>query len=144
MKILYGFSPSAKEFFLMEDRDVYIENGNWREDVNEINEEVWREFSSFPPKGKTLGITTDGTPCWVDADIQPTPHHEDEIKEEKRELLERADAEIRQLNVVKEVYGLTEDENLRLIAWKKHLAEVYRHTVRNEGPQQWPEPPDIQ
>ncbi|WP_337022563.1 MULTISPECIES: tail fiber assembly protein [unclassified Pantoea] len=140
----FGFSPSTKSFFWMEEKSVYLKYTNWVDDIIEVTDETWREFSSIPPSGKELGVQGNGKPCWVDVKRKLNPNLAAENEEKKQALLNIADAEIRQLNVVKEIYGLTDDENLKLIAWKKHLAEVYRYTCRNEGPEQWPEPPDIQ
>lgn len=142
MDRIYGFSPSAKEFYWVEDKELYIKYGNWNDDVVGISDEVWRTYSSFPPSGKVLGADLNGMPCWHDAPEETGDHAYYENDFKKQALLERADAEIRRLSIVNEVCELTDTEKQSFAAWKKHLVDVYRCDAKQNGPVDWPVPPD--
>jgi len=136
-----GYSAKKNTFFLIDEETAYRESGTWPDDIIPVPDDVWQRFISEPPEGKQRGPGKDGLPAWVDISDQEGTTIE-ENQSIKNALLERADTEIRMLTVVQEVYGLNEEEKQKLIAWKKHLAEVYRLNASIKEKVDWPAVPD--
>lgn len=136
----FGYSAKKNAFYLLDEEAAYRANGNWPDDVRSVSDEVWQKFAGTPPEGKQRGPGKEGMPVWTDI-----PEQEDRTIEEnqavKNALLEKADTEIRMLSVVQDVYGLSEDEKVKLDAWKKHLAEVYRLNASVAEKVDWPDAP---
>ncbi|WMY40799.1 tail fiber assembly protein [Citrobacter freundii] len=59
------FSPSAVAFYPDNIKNSYIESGSFPDDVIEVSEATFTEFSQMPPEGKQRGVNK-GKPCWVD------------------------------------------------------------------------------
>lgn len=137
-----GYSVTKNIFFLLNEEAAYRESGTWQEDIIPVPDDVWLRFIGEPPEGKQRGAGKDGLPAWVDI-----PEQEDSTIEGnlsiKNSLLERADTEIRMLTVVQDVYGLNEEEKLKLDVWKRHLAEVYRLNARVNKKLDWPTVPQV-
>jgi len=138
----FGYSAKKDAFYFLDEEAAYRANGYWQDDIIPVTDEIWREFVGQPPTGEKRGAGKDGLPAWIDI-----PDSQEESKDEflaiKQELLEKADAEIRLLTIVQDVYGLNEDEKNKLNAWKKHLAEVYRLNISTQEKVQWPDAPVI-
>lgn len=137
----FGYSAKKDAFYFLDEEAAYRESGYWQDDIVPVTDEVWCEFVGQPPAGKKRGAGKDGLPAWVDI-----PQSQ-ELKKEvhmaaKQALMEKADTEIRLLNVVQDVYGLNEEEKNKLNAWKNHLAEVYRLNVNVQEKIDWPAAPE--
>lgn len=65
------FSASQNAFLAAALEGVYKAAGNWPEDVVEVSDDVYKQFSAQPPTGKKRGARSDGLPCWVDMVAQP-------------------------------------------------------------------------
>ena len=52
-------------------KNRYESQGTWPDGGVDVDESVFSEFTSQPPKGKVLGAGGDGAPRWVDAPPRP-------------------------------------------------------------------------
>ncbi|ANC42593.1 phage tail protein [Hafnia alvei] len=59
------FSPSTVAFYPDSLKESYKAAGSFPDDVTEVSEEAFAEFSGTPPEGKQRGVDK-GLPCWVD------------------------------------------------------------------------------
>lgn len=75
----YFFSPSTLGFYPESMFDLYIAAGTLPEDIVEVTDEEYSEYSGQPPLGKTRGVK-DGKPAWVDlpppSDSEVIAHNE--------------------------------------------------------------------
>lgn len=136
-----GFSATTKAFYDLDEKEVYIQNGSWSDDVINISEALWQNYNGQPPQGKIRGADRNGMPCWADA---PEPSEQERIADavsKKNAMLMTADTEIRQLKIVEEFHALTDEETQKLLSWKKHLVDVYRIEPGNVGSIRWPDVP---
>lgn len=144
MTIIYGYSALKKAFFLLEDKDAYIENQLWSDDVVEVPDELWEAFCGQPPKGKVRGADSKGMPCWIDAP-KMTPEEQcalDCIK--KDEMLAMAEQQIFRLSVLKVMNILTLQEQGRLKEWQEHFIKIYRTEPGQGKVTAWPDPPAME
>jgi len=136
----FGYSANKNAFYFMDEEGAYRKNGYWQDDIIPVTNDIWSEFVGQPPAGKKRIAGKNGLPMWVD--IPATQEgQEDARMEEKQVLIEKADAEIRLLRVVEDVYGLSDEEKRKLNLWKKHLADVYRINVSAQEKIDWPDVP---
>lgn len=141
MNTRIGFSASKNTFYWMSDREVYISNGLWVDDIQEIAEGEWLTYCGEPPKGKIRGVNMNNKPCWVDIPTA-TPEQLELVHERDREaLLVQADTQIRRYAVLAEFGGLSIEEEQKLMEWKKFMAEVHRKEFRMSTVNDWPSMP---
>lgn len=67
---LYCFSPTTLDFYPRELLDIYRSAGTLPNDVIEIEDDIYTQFSAQPPAGKVRGADKKGKPVWLDV---PTP-----------------------------------------------------------------------
>jgi hypothetical protein len=65
----YYFSPKKNAFYPKSLESAYIKAGTLPDDLIDIHEMDFIEFSSVPPVGKTRGVARDGLPCWIDLPV---------------------------------------------------------------------------
>lgn len=63
-------------------KDEYEAAGMWPENGVDVSDEVAAEFTGQPPEGKTIGVSADGMPVWVD---MPPPSHDELVAQAKDE-----------------------------------------------------------
>ncbi|MDU7135105.1 MAG: tail fiber assembly protein [Enterobacteriaceae bacterium] len=117
-KIQWAFSPSEGAFYYYGIKDLCEMAGSWPADATDIPDEI-RNLFITPPEGKVIG-SVDGFPAWVDA---PSPTHEvsvDAAEYTKKSLRAVADSEITVLQDSVDLGLATDDELLKLVAWKKY------------------------
>lgn len=66
MKMKYAYSPSQNVFLMIQWKEDYISAGSWPDDVTEVSDEVFNEFTSNV-KGKVCVAGLDNLPAWSDA-----------------------------------------------------------------------------
>lgn len=59
------FSPSTIAFYPDSLKESYQAAGSFPDDVIEVSEDIFAEFSGKPPEGKQRGVDK-GQPCWID------------------------------------------------------------------------------
>lgn len=84
MENKYGFSASENSFYDVLLEDQYRSAGTWPDDVVEVSFDIFKEFTSQPPEGKTRGHDKKGSPLWV----KKLPLTEDEIIQQNKALLQ--------------------------------------------------------
>jgi len=134
----YGYSATKNAFYLMDDEKSYQLHGTWHEDIIQVSNKTWAEFSSSPPPGKVRGADEHKQPCWIDAPVATQEQTLMVIKEKRASLMEFAVSEISKLNIVRSVYELTEDESSALNLWEKYFSDLYRMNTGSPKGIIWP------
>ncbi|HDR2484360.1 TPA: tail fiber assembly protein [Enterobacter roggenkampii] len=85
----YVFSPSLNQFYTPQQKQYYVDAGAWPDDIVEVSDEIFNEYSVNPPAGKVRGVI-DKMPSWVD--IPPPSHDElvDAAEQRKQALINEA------------------------------------------------------
>ncbi|EUM17872.1 MULTISPECIES: tail fiber assembly protein [Enterobacter cloacae complex] len=65
----YWFSPANNAFYPVALKESYVNAGSLPNDLIEVEDSVFSEFSATPPEGKLRGIGSDGFPIWIDIPI---------------------------------------------------------------------------
>ncbi|KJO81851.1 caudovirales tail fiber assembly family protein [Enterobacter hormaechei] len=80
----YWYSPKNNAFYPVALKKSYESAGSLPDDLAEVTDEIFNEFSGTPPDGKVRVAGHDSLPCWQDKPvIQPTA---EEIQAEARKL----------------------------------------------------------
>ena len=80
----YWFSPVNNAFYPVALKDSYEKAGSLPNDLVEVDDTVFEEFSATPPEGKIRDVGNDGMPIWIDipvVEVRP-----DQIKARARSL----------------------------------------------------------
>lgn len=136
----YYFSAKNNSFYLAELKPDYISNKTWPDDLIEISDDIFNEYSSLPPEGKVRG-SKNGAPAWCDI---PPPAHDDldlAAKQTKSALLSTAAAAIAPLQDAVDLDEATADEQSQLMAWKKYRVLLNRVDTSTAPDIEWPTPP---
>lgn len=131
----YVYSASVNSFYEVPELEYYEAAGTLPADLLEVEDSVFVEFTQGPfPEGKTRVAGENGLPVWVDA---PPPSREEmEARQlaQRDALLRNAALRIAPLQDAVDLGEATEDEEARLIAWKRYRIELNR-LINAEG---WP------
>ncbi|AZF92967.1 MAG: tail assembly chaperone [Phage NG54] len=139
----FGFSAKALQFFIMDKRDDYENNGLWPDDIVAVNGDVMHEYAGIPPEGKRLGADKKGKPVWVD--IPPLTHEEHiEIAERKKQnLIAEVTQETEMLRAKLALGRINDDEKALLNAWLDYLDELEAVDVSTAPDINWPVKPVV-
>ncbi|KNZ82407.1 tail fiber assembly protein [Morganella morganii] len=139
----FGFSAKALQFFIMDKRDDYENNGLWPDDIVAVNGDVMHEYAGIPPEGKRLGADKKGKPVWVD--IPPLTHEEHiEIAERKKQnLIAEVTQETEMLRAKLALGRIKDDEKALLNAWLDYLDELEAVDVSTAPDINWPVKPVV-
>lgn len=80
----YWFSPEHNAFYPKALENVYKSAGTLPDDLKDVSDDAFMEFSGMPPAGKVRATDNHGFPCWVD--MPETEVSEDELKSQARKL----------------------------------------------------------
>ena len=80
----YWFSPEHNAFYPKALENVYKSAGTLPDDLKDVSDNAFMEFSGMPPAGKVRATDNHGFPCWVD--MPETEVSEDELKSQARKL----------------------------------------------------------
>ncbi|EPJ0731117.1 tail fiber assembly protein [Morganella morganii] len=137
----FGFSAKALQFFIMDKRDDYENNGLWPDDIVEVNGDVMHEYAGIPPEGKRLGADKKGKPVWVD--IPPLTHEQHvTITEAQKQALIAEASQKTQLWQTQLMLGIiTEEDKASLKEWMLYVQEVQAVDPSLGAGVVWPTPP---
>ena len=65
----YWFSPANNAFYPVALKESYVNAGSLPNDLIEVEDTIFNEFSATPPDGKMRGIGDSGLPIWVDIPV---------------------------------------------------------------------------
>lgn len=65
----YWFSPVNNAFYPVALKDSYEKAGSLPNDLVEVDDTVFEEFSATPPEGKIRDVGNDGMPIWIDIPV---------------------------------------------------------------------------
>ncbi|HEI3291148.1 TPA: tail fiber assembly protein [Escherichia coli] len=80
----YWFSPANNAFYPVALKESYVSAGSLPNDLIEVEDTIFNEFSATPPYGKMRGIGDSGLPIWVD--IPAVEESPEQIKARARVL----------------------------------------------------------
>ncbi|MPU94455.1 tail fiber assembly protein [Escherichia coli] len=65
----YWFSPANNAFYPVALKESYVNAGSLPNDLIEVEDTIFNEFSATPPDGKMRGVGYSGLPIWVDIPV---------------------------------------------------------------------------
>lgn len=137
----YKFSATTAGFYPIDMLDSYEQAGTLPADLVDVTDEMYDEFTSQPPEGKTRGSTPEGLPAWVDIP-QPTPEQlRSQAAQKKMKLMSDATAAIAPLQDAVDTGIATADETRQLTAWKTYRALLSRINPDDAPDIHWPDVP---
>lgn len=122
-------------------REQYEAAGTWPENGEDVDEDVFTDFTGTPPQGKTRGTDKKGKPTWINL---PEPSDEDLLfqnTEMRNSLRAKADVEISWRQDAVDAEIATDEEATKLAAWKKYRVLLMRVDVSSKKIK-WPQSPE--
>ncbi|MDC9598995.1 tail fiber assembly protein [Xenorhabdus anantnagensis] len=138
----YYYSAKNNAFYPYELKKDYINAGSWPDDVIEVDESIFSDFSgNMPPKGKVRIAGDDGLPAW--ADIPPPTQEElcQHAEVKKIKLMEYAKDIISPLQDAVDLGINTNAEKSALIEWRKYRVILNRIDCNVAPDIEWPVQP---
>lgn len=137
----YWFSPSENSFYSESLKASYIAAGNFPDDLKEISDETFIEFTGSSPEGKTRGFAEDGYPLWVD--IPPlTPEEEAKAaKQKKAAFLSDAYSVIGLWQTELQLGVISDEDKASLLVWLAYIKELQGIDPDAAPNINWPEIP---
>ncbi|WP_336217802.1 tail fiber assembly protein [Enterobacter hormaechei] len=65
----YWFSPANNAFYPVALKESYVNAGSLPNDLIEVEDTIFNEFSATPPEGKMRCVGDSGLPIWVDIPV---------------------------------------------------------------------------
>lgn len=116
----------------------YIAAGVWPENGQDVDEDVFSEFTGQPPAGKTRMAGIDGLPAWEDI-LPPTPEQIAAFTtQQKTILLTEASTIIAPLKDALDGGYIDDEDKPKLTAWQKYRYELTKVDPDNPS---WPDKP---
>ncbi|WP_031518907.1 tail fiber assembly protein [Siccibacter colletis] len=139
MKML--FSPSVSAFYEANWERNYKANDNWPNDLTEVEESIYIEFSQQPPEGKMLG-EVNNFPAWIDLPGKT----QSEIKEInasiKNALLFDAITKISIWQAKLLMGRISDADKAKLDAWLDYIDSLELLNINEAKDIIWPVPPE--
>ncbi|MDE9437483.1 tail fiber assembly protein [Xenorhabdus bovienii] len=139
---MYIYSAKNNAFCPMAWKQRYVDVGTWPDDGVEVGESVFLEFAiETPPEGKRRIAGDNGLPTW--GDIPPPTQEElqQQVQNQRRNLLNEADTEIMRLERIIRRKMATPDEQKRFDAWELYSIELQRLDTSTVPDINWPKAP---
>ncbi len=140
----YGYSAKNNTFYVLERTSSYESAGTWPDDVVDVSDEMFIEYSGDRPLGKVRAAGDCGLPVWVDENKDDITTDADLIRlaETKKSLLMAfADNSIRPLERAKQLGIATDDELSLLAEWERYSVFLMRVDTSNAPDIDWPKVP---
>ncbi|EKI6742611.1 tail fiber assembly protein [Escherichia coli] len=120
----YWFSPENNAFYPVALKNDYLIAGTLPDDLIEVSDNVFMEYSGTPPEGKERGVAEDGYPIWVS--LPPlTPEEEAEAAAQRKAvLLAEAQGAISIWQTELQLGIISEDDKASLISWLAYIKEL--------------------
>lgn len=139
----YQFSPSRAAFFLVCMRDDYIKAGSLPEDLVDVEDAVFAQFTGSPPPGKLRGANVEGYPAWIAVpSLTPEEARQDAVFR-KKALMDEAACAMAPLHDAVDLDMATEAEKAALLAWKKYRIKLNRLDISTAPDIDWPKEIDL-
>ncbi len=142
----YWFDPESNAFYPEALKEEYTDAGSLPDNLIEVGDKVFIEFTGIPPEGKTRGVGERGLPVWINV---PPLTVEDEIKATITEKKLRVDIANDYINgqqwPSKLVLGrLSDNEKLQFNEWLDYLDAVNAVDTSTAPDIKWPTQPEQQ
>lgn len=136
----YKFSATTAGFYPIEMLDSYKQAGTLPADLVDVTDEIYDEFTSQPPEGKTRGSNPQGLPAWVNIP-QPTPEQmRSQAAYRKQSEMAEAEDVIAPLERAVKHNMATDEDKVKLDAWERYSVLLSRVDVDKP---EWPTPPGV-
>ncbi|MEN5016922.1 tail fiber assembly protein [Erwinia sp. Eh17-17] len=140
MKMKYAYSPSQNVFLMIQWKEDYISAGSWPDDVIDVSDEVFNEFTSSV-KGKVCVAGQDNLPAWSDAPAMSQEEMVTTAKATVQALKNEATAVIEPLKDALDGGYIDEADMPRLTAWQKYRYDLTKVDI-SSLPVDFPTKPD--
>ncbi|CAH6661969.1 tail fiber assembly protein [Pseudocitrobacter vendiensis] len=139
----YWFSPENNAFYPVALKNDYLIAGTLPDDLIEVSDNVFMEYSGTPPEGKVRGVAEDGYPIWVY--LPPlTPEEEAEAAaQRKAALLAEAQGAISIWQTELQLGIISEDDKASLISWLAYIKELQTVDTDAAPNINWPTAPAL-
>lgn len=139
----YLYDARTNAFYPIAMKEIYESNGIKFDNVNEVDEELFIEFSGEPPKGKIRIVGEDGFPAWGDI---PPPMPEEQIAAaelKKQQLINQANEYMNSKQLSgKAAIGRLKGEGLaQYNLWLDYLDALELVDTTSAPDIEWPEKP---
>ncbi|MDS0075867.1 tail fiber assembly protein [Enterobacter hormaechei subsp. hoffmannii] len=139
----YFYDVPTNGFYPIAMKEIYESNGMNFDNVREVDEELFIEFSGEPPKGKTRIAGEDGFPAWGDI---PPPTHDELVTAAEAQKQLRIDQANEYMNSKqwpgKAAMGRLKDaEKVQYNAWLDYLDELESVDITAAPDITWPKSP---
>jgi len=123
------------QFYPYSIQQDYIKAGSWPEGGVDVSEDTFVSFMN-PSIGKKIGTATDGSPCWVDDEID---YGYPSMAAIQRDLLmSSASTAIQPLQDAVDLDEATDDETALLKKWKQYRVALNRLDLSTAPDITWP------
>ncbi|MDE9459350.1 tail fiber assembly protein [Xenorhabdus bovienii] len=140
---MYYYSPKKNVFYLAQLKQDYINAKKFPDDAKEVDDTIWLEFAgNMPPKGKVRIAGDDGLPAWADIPPPTSEELQQQVQNQRRNLLNEADTEILRLERIIRRKMATPDEQKRFDAWELYSIELQRLDTSTVPDINWPKKPE--
>ncbi|AMA06010.1 hypothetical protein ACJ69_23605 (plasmid) [Enterobacter asburiae] len=139
----YWFSPENNAFYPVALKNDYLTAGTLPDDLIEVSDNVFMEYSGTPPEGKERGIAEDGYPIWID--LPPlTPEEEAEAAaQRKAALLADAKSTINIWQTELQLGIISDEDKTSLILWIAYIRELQNIDPGTGSDIKWPTQPEV-
>lgn len=139
---MYKYSSSKNVFYPESKLANYEAAGNLPDDLIDVSDDVFREFTATPAVGRVRVAGSDGLPSWGDI---PPPSHEELIaiaEQVRQQLLAHADAVMLDWRTELMLGEISDANRAKLSAWLAYKNEVKAVDVTFDPESiNWPAPP---
>ncbi|KAF1367182.1 tail fiber assembly protein [Yokenella regensburgei] len=135
----YFYSATRRGFYLQSMKDAYEKSTNgWPDNAVEISSTEYSALLKGQEEGKEITPNTSGKPVLTEPKIDPR-----EVAEStKRQLMERAEQVITQLERAIKLDMATAEEKTRLTEWEKYSVLLNRINPGDAPKIDWPPKPE--
>lgn len=143
MNATYMYSASQNMFLMNDWKDAYLSAGTWPDDVIEVSDAVFAEFSA-QARDKIRIAGVNGMPAWTD---MPPPTHDElvaRVEQYRSSLLAQADIITADWRTELALDEISDDDRAKLSSWmvyKRRVKAVEAEEAIVTG-YQWPDKPE--
>ncbi|MRT01868.1 tail fiber assembly protein [Ewingella americana] len=139
---MYYYSPKNNAFYPKEFEEDYLQAGSFPDDVVEVGDEVFLEFSSNPAPGRVRIAGKDGKPAWADA---PKPTKEQLITFSESVKASKISGAKQTISIWQSelLLGEISDEDKgKLTEWISYIKDLQKVDTSNPSKIIWPTEPE--
>ncbi|EED3923826.1 tail fiber assembly protein [Salmonella enterica subsp. enterica serovar Give] len=133
------FSPSQNRFYQPEWKYDYVAAGDWPEDLTEVTDAVFSEFTSYKA-GYVRGVV-DGMPAWIDAPALTKKQLTNSAEQKKSALLAVAKSTISLWQTELMLGAISDGDKSSLTEWMAYIKALQAVDISEPESITWPDAP---